>query len=342
MIDTIKWGIIGLGNVANVFAKSLQKTKNAKLTAIASKTPDKLSKFKNEFNINSNDCFDDYEKLLNFAEVDIVYITLPNTLHFYWTMEAIKKNKRILIEKPAFLNLGEAEIIKQKIDEKKIFFTEGFFYRHLPHISDIIKIINKDEIGKLISMESSFGKNILTKKKFFFLEKKKKINPFNRLFNKELAGGCILDLGCYPSSFSLLVASLIKNIDYKNFKMLDIKKEIGETGVEIEASALIKFEGGFTSTIKSSFKNDVGRQSIIKGTKGSITIHDTWFGGTIKKKIGDKIIELKKRHYNEILLYEIENITKAISNNLREVAFPGMSLDETLLNTKILEEWFNA
>ena len=61
-----------------------------------------------------------------------------------------------------------------------------------------------------------------------------------------------------------------------------------------------------------------------------------------KKKIGDKIIELKKRHYNEVLLYEIENITNAISNNLRGVTFPGMSLEETLLNTKILEEWFNA
>ena len=342
MIDIIKWGIIGLGNVAHGFAKSLQKTKNAKLTAIASKTPDKLSKFKNEFNVSSNNCFDDYEKLLNFAEVDIVYITLPNTLHFHWTMEAIKKDKRILIEKPAFLNLDQAELIKKKIDEKKIFFTEGFFYRHLPHISDIIEIINKDEIGELISMESSFGKNLLTKKKLFFFEKKKKINPSSRLFNTELAGGCILDLGCYPSSFSLLVASLIKNIDYKNFKILDIKKDIGETGVDIEASAVINFEGAFTSTIKSSFKKDIGRQSIIKGTKGIITINDTWFGGIIKKKIGDKIIELKKRHYNEVLLYEIENITNAISNNLREVAFPGMSLEETLLNTKILEEWFNA
>ena len=342
MIDIIKWGIIGLGNVAHGFAKSLQKTKNVKLTAIASKTPDKLSKFKKEFNINSNNCFDDYEKLLNSAEVDVIYITLPNTFHFHWAMEAIKKNKRILIEKPAFLNLDQAEVIKQKIDEKKIFFTEGFFYRHLPHISDIIKIINKDEIGELISMESSFGKNLLTKKKLFFFEKKKKINPFGRLFNTELAGGCILDLGCYPSSFSLLVASQIKKIDYKNFKMLDIKKDIGETGVEIEASAVIQFEGSFTSLIKSSFKNDVGRQSIINGTKGSIIIHDTWFGSIIKKKIGDRIIELKKRHYDDVLLYEIENINNAISNNLREVPFPGMSLEETILNTKILEEWLNA
>ena len=137
MNDIINWGIIGLGNVAHGFAKSIDSAKNAKLTAIASKTPDKLSKFKNEFNINSNNCYDDYQKLLNSAEVDIVYITLPNTFHFHWIMQAIKKDKRILIEKPAFLNIEQAQIVKQKIKEKKIFFTEGFFYRYLPHISDM-------------------------------------------------------------------------------------------------------------------------------------------------------------------------------------------------------------
>lgn len=342
MDDTIKWGIIGLGNVAYEFAKSFHNTKNAKLTAIASKTPDKLLKFKNEFNIDSNNCYDDYEKLLNSAEIDVVYITLPNTLHFDWTMQAINRGKKILIEKPAFLNLEQAYIIKQKIAEKKIFFTEGFFYRYLPHISDIIKIIKENEIGELISMESSFGLNLLTKKKLFFFVKNKKINPSARLFNKNLAGGCILDLGCYPSSFSLLIASLKKDIDYKNFKIMNIKKEIGQTGVDIDSSAVIQFEGGFTSIIKSSFKRNIGSQSIIRGKKGSITIHDTWFGDIIKKTIEDRTYELKKRYYPQVFSYEIENISDAILKNLKEVSAPGMSLEETLLNTKILEEWFNA
>ena len=114
MNDIIKWGIIGLGNIAYGFSKSFDITKNAKLTAVASKTPDKLSKFKNEFNITSNNCYDDYEKLLNSTDVDIVYITLPHTLHFNWVMQAIKKGKRILIEKPAFLSSEEARIVKKK------------------------------------------------------------------------------------------------------------------------------------------------------------------------------------------------------------------------------------
>ena len=78
MNGIIKWGIIGLGNVAHEFAKSFYNIKNAKLIAIASKTQNKLSKFKDEFNINPNNCYDEYEKLLKNNEIDIIYIALPN------------------------------------------------------------------------------------------------------------------------------------------------------------------------------------------------------------------------------------------------------------------------
>jgi len=124
--------------------------------------------------------------------------------------------------------------------------------------------------------------------------------------------------------------------------LIDIRKEIGQTGVDIDASAAIQFDGGFTSVIKSSFKKNIGSQSIIKGEKGSISIHDTWFGDVIKKKIAERTYELKKRYYPHVFSYQIENISDAILNNLKEVLAPGMSLEETLLNTKILEEWFNA
>ena len=83
--------------------------------------------------------------------------------------------------------------------------------------------------------------------------KKRKIKPENRLFNKDLGGGSILDLGCYTISFSLLIASLIDGLNLKNFKLRNIKKEIGSTGVDIEAEADLIFENGFKSKIKSSF-----------------------------------------------------------------------------------------
>ena len=338
----INWGIIGLGNIANSFSEGFSNINNSNLLGIASLNPEKLEKFKKKFNIKKEFTFNNYEELLNCKEIDIVYITLPNVFHYDLIIKCIDNNKKILVEKPAVLNLEQAKIIKQKVNEKQIFFTEGYMYRYHPQIKDILKIIKDNEIGELTSMVSSFGKNLLTKKKFLFFNKKKTIDHNNRLFNKKLGGGCILDLGCYPSSFSLLIASVLKNVNYKNFKILNIKKEMGETGVEVDSEAVIRFEDGFNSTIKSSFKKDIGSTSIINGNKGSIIIKNTWYGDGIKKIIGNTTYETKKNNYQNIFSYEIESISKAILDGLKQVSFPGMSLDDTILNTKILEEWLNA
>ena len=78
----------------------------------------------------------------------------------------------------------------------------------------------------------------------FGIIKNKKIDKENRLYNKDLGGGAILDLGCYPISFSCLIASIISKIDYDKIKILD-KKEFGETGVDINSSLDIEFDNGF-------------------------------------------------------------------------------------------------
>ena len=106
------------------------------------------------------------------------------------------------------------------LKKKNIFFNEGFMYRHDTQIKKVIELIKNNEIGELLSMESSFGVNILTKKKFYFFQKEKKIDKNSRQFNNQLGGGCILDLGCYPTSLSLLICSLIKNI---NFNKIPVK-----------------------------------------------------------------------------------------------------------------------
>ena len=106
--------------------------------------------------------------------MDIIYITLPNSLHYKWILKCIENNKKVIVEKPAFQKLRDALEIKKKIEEKKLFFSEGFMYRYLPQIHEIVKLINNNEIGELVSMESSFGTNLLTKKKLLIFNKKKK------------------------------------------------------------------------------------------------------------------------------------------------------------------------
>jgi len=342
-MQKINWGIIGLGNIAQSFSNGFFNVDNSKLLAAASRDSDKLEKFKKKFDIQKNYVFNDYEEILNCSDVDIIYITLPNNFHYEWIIKAINKNKRILVEKPAVLNFSDAKKIQKKILEKNLFFTEGYMYRFYPQIQKIIEIINNQEIGTPFSMETSFGSNLLTKKKFIFFNRSKKIDPNNRLFNKKLGGGCILDLGCYTTSFSFLIASLVKNINYKNFELKNVKKKIGTTGVEIDAEGELIFEGGFISKIKASFEKNIGNKTVINGDRGSLIIKDTWFGkGEIEKIIYGKKTKIRNDLNKNIYSYQIDAISKCLIENKNEIFFPGFKIEDTLQNTKILENWLNA
>ena len=182
MGEVIKWGIIGLGNVAHEFAKSFYNTKNAKLIAIASKSENKLSKFKANFNIDTSNCHDDYEKLLNNKIVDIVYVALPNSLHYEWVHKSLDFKKHILVEKPAFINSQETQSIFNHPNFNDFFIGEGFMFRYHPQIIKIIELLKDNSIGQIISMQSFFGKNLLSKKRFFGLFNSSKFNKKKEFF----------------------------------------------------------------------------------------------------------------------------------------------------------------
>ena len=343
-MDNINWGILGLGDIAHTFSKGFEDTSNAKLLAVASKDLEKLNKFKDKFNVENKFLFNDYEDLINCKEVDIIYIALPNFLHHHWALKSIRNKKHTLVEKPATLNFKEIENIKKNLNGEKIFFGEAFMYRYHPQIETILDIIKNNDIGNLLNMKSKFGTNLLSKKKFWFFNKKKKIDPNSRLFSKKLGGGCILDLGCYPSSFSLLISSLASNKDNLEIKLSNIFREMGETNVDVDCYTKIIFGDNFFSEIYASFKKDLGRKTEIHGEKGSMVINDSWFGSKsiIKKDYkGEQVININNKKKN-IYSYQIENISKVILSNLYKPKFPGISLNESIMNMKIIEHWQNA
>ncbi len=335
----INWGIIGLGNIALKFADGFKSVDNAKLIGISSKSKQKLQKFKEEFHIEENFCFNDYESLLKCKDIDIVYIALPNSLHYEWILKCIKEGKKVLCEKPATVNFSQIKKIKEAILKKKLLFAEALMYRYHPQIIKVMELINENEIGKLISMESYFGSNILTKKNFFGF---RKINEENRIYNKELGGGAILDLGCYPSSFSLLISSLVPNINYNQIEVLNVKKEVGRTGVDLDSYAELNFSNKLNAKIGASFTQNLGKKTKIIGDNGELEIEDTWHGDPSLINIkGKNSYQIKVESRKNIYSYEIEHLSKCIIENKQEANFPGMKLNDTIINMKILEDWLN-
>ena len=339
----VKWGIIGLGGIASKFADGFQFTKNARLFAISSKNENKLLEFKNKFQIDENYCFSNYDSLLECKDLDMVYIALPHSFHHEWVIKSIKKEKNILVEKPATVNFLQMENIKNNLKNKNIFFSEAFMYRYHPQIPKIVDLLKNKIIGNLISMESFFGFNAITKRKIFGIKFKKKPNKYNRLFSKELGGGAILDIGCYPVSFSIFVASLISKIDFNRIEVLNKKKEIGPTGVDMDSFAELNFGNNFKSKVSASLIKDLGKKTKIIGTKGELIIEDTWSPTNISliNVTGENKETIKIKCHDNVYAYEIDTLSTCILENKKEPDFPGMTINETLENMRILDKWLN-
>ena len=339
MKHIVKWGIVGLGNIAFEFAKAFHNADNAELIAIASKTDTKITKFKNEFKLKEENIHSDYESILDNKNIDIFYIALPNSLHFEWVLKAIEKKKNILVEKPAFVSMKEAENIFNHKNFKNTFFSEGFMYMHHPQISEVTKIIKNGKIGRLIEMKTHFGMDLIYKKNFLGF-KRKKVDKNKRIFNKKLGGGVIFDLGCYTTSISLLIASLIKNLKISNFKIENIKTEYFDSDIDVSSFAKINFENKFHSYISASFTENIGSHTSIIGEDGIIYLENSWNPEKNILRVSgkfneEKIYKTKKNIYS----LEIENISKDIIENKTESSFPGPSKKHIFFNNKLINEW---
>lgn len=246
----IKWGIIGLGNIAMRFAKSLSYTNEGKLYAIASKTKEKRDAFYNQYNCEK--VYEDYHELLNDKELDAVYIALPHGFHKYWSIEALKHKKAVLCEKPVGLNAEEIKEIKKEVLLNDTFFMEAMKTRFIPLIHDIKKIIKNEEIGEITTIEANFCNQVTD------------IRKGSYLLDKE-QGGALLDVGIYPLSF------VMDMIDSEVMKV-ESMMEINESGVDSYFKATLTFENGVIGTIEGAIDRNKERTAIIKGTKGYIEI----------------------------------------------------------------------
>ena len=325
----IKWGIIGLGNISNKFVNAIKEVDNSKVVAVSSLTKKKNSELIKNLNIEENFFFSNYDELLNCKDIDAVYIATLNNTHLDLAIKSIKAKKNILCEKPITLNFKEAEKIKKELVNSDITFSEAFAYRSHPQTKELCKIIDEKEIGDIHSLESSFGYNT------------KRINPNSRIFNKKLGGGAILDVGCYPTSLSLLIARIIKkDIDLNQFKLSNIKGNICETGVDDIAHADLTFDNKIVMKLNTSIRKHMINSCIIKGTKGKIVISSPW--NPEKRSFFE--VYTDQRYYKKfvnsdysVYASQIDMFAKKIQNkNLKDTM---MEIDESLVNMRILDEW---
>jgi predicted dehydrogenase len=187
----IRIGVLGAASIVPAALTNPARTlADVQVVAIAARDPKRAEAFARRHHIPR--VYQTYSDLLADPAIDAIYNPLPNSLHAEWTIRALKAGKHVLCEKPFASNAREAESMATVARENGLVLSEAFAYRYHPLTARVREIIVSGELGKVQHIEAQFG---------FLLPA-----PNNIRFKYELAGGALMDCGCYPVSLIRFLA----------------------------------------------------------------------------------------------------------------------------------------
>jgi predicted dehydrogenase len=313
MKEKINWGIIGLGKIANKFALGLESVPDAKLYAVASRNHGKAVSFSREH--HAKIAFGSYEDMMKDEKVDVIYIATPHVFHHKLTMDSIGYGKAVLCEKPFAMNLEEAHEMVELARSKKVFLMEALWTRFLPHFQFILKKIGSGEMGKVRSIKADFG---------FPAE----FDKTKRLFNKDLGGGSLLDIGIYPVFLAYSILGKPERIQ--------ASAEFTETGVDSTCDIKFEYPDGIAAALYSSFKEKTPTIAEIQLDNGSIILNSRFHEPTTVRVIqngNEETVEfgVETNGYN----FEAEHVTSMLQQGKTESDI--WNLEMTLELMKLLD-----
>jgi predicted dehydrogenase len=190
MTNKVKWGILSAASIARRRAvPGMLQSELAEVAGVASRTLEKARKFAEEFGIPK--AYGSYEELIEDPEIEAIYNPLPNHLHVEWSIRAASRGKHVLCEKPVARTVAEARRMLEARNEYRVKIGEAFMVRSHPQWLRVRELVRGGQIGKLHSAVCQFS---------YF-----NVNPENVRNSAELAGGALMDIGCYAVRMSRFI-----------------------------------------------------------------------------------------------------------------------------------------
>jgi predicted dehydrogenase len=245
----IRWGIIGLGKIANKFATDLVTIENIELVAVASRSQQNADEFAAKYDCKK--AYNSYLALVNDPEVDAVYIATPHSFHKEHAILCLQHKKAVLCEKPFAMNLQEVTEMITVAKENNVLLMEALWTFFLPHFNYVLEMVKSGKYGKLKEVEADFGF-------------KSKYDVESRLLKKEIGGGSLLDIGIYPIFAALATLG--------NPDSIEAKATFFETGADSECTIVFNYKEA-KATLKSTLLEETPTEAIFTFEKAIIKIH---------------------------------------------------------------------
>ena len=294
----IRWGIVGLGNIAHKFAADLALVPDAILHAVASSDFSRAVVFSKQFGAAHQ--YSNYDDLFSNPEVDAVYIASVHPLHKSLSVKAMKMGKAVLCEKPMGMHADQVREMITTAKACNVFLMEALWTRFNPAFEQVQHWIDENEIGPLRYVNSTFSFNGLDR------------GVDSRGFNPEKGGGSLLDIGIYPLFLAYSFLGYPKDIK--------ASAVLTKENVDEQLGFIFSYDKA-QAMLYSSFAHNEDMRAALCGEKGEIYMDSQWHRtSNIKLVKGGKEIK-KSFHFNGAgYTYEIEEANRCIRNGKLESA----------------------
>jgi xylose dehydrogenase (NAD/NADP) len=252
------WGVISTANIGRAAViPAIQASTNGELLAVASRDATQAADFAAGLAIPKS--YGSYEALLDDAQIDAVYIPLPNSMHREWAIKAAEKGKHVLCEKPLALNAAQCEEMHAAAEAHGVRLMEAFMYRFHPRIEKVLDMVRDGALGELRLIHSAFTFRVT--------------RPDNIRLQPELGGGALMDVGCYCVNISRTAAG-------REPAEVQAFARWGASGVDEQLAGTLRFDDGLLAQFDCALTMERREECHLAGTDGYLMLASAFLPGT--------------------------------------------------------------
>ena len=317
MSNKFNWAIFGCGNIANDFAREMNKM-GGRVYSVVNRTYEKAVAFAEKYNIKK--VYENIDDVFTDSNVDIVYIATPHNKHIEYILKALENGKHVLCEKAITLNSDELNKAVKLANEKKLILAEAMTIYNMPLYSELNKIISSGKLGEFRLAQVNFGSF-------------KEYDMTNRFFNMDLAGGALLDIGVYA-------LSLVRIFMDTNNSQIYSQVKFAPTGADEQSSIILKNNIEQMASVTLSLH--------AKQPKRATVCYDNAYIEIFEYPRADKAVitytednrteEIAAGKLEDALCYEIKNMENAVQND-KNIMKLDYTIDVMNIMTALRTDW---
>ena len=293
-MSKLNWGILGTGWIAHEMGEALNRV-HGEIYAVCDTTLEKAQKYAQEFNVTK--AYGSADEMIKDENIDIVYIATPHNLHYQFLIQSLKAGKHVFCEKAITVNSNQLEEAVAIAKEKNLVICDGVTLFHMPLFKKLKEIVDSGAIGKVKMVQVNFGSC-------------KEYDVNNRFFSKELAGGALLDIGVYATSFARYFMSSKPNTVLTTANYF-------ETGVDETSGIILRNPEGEMAVIALTMRAKQPKRGVVAGEKGYIEVNNYPRGNkaTITYTEDGRVEVIEAGNTELALDYEVQDMENYINNN---------------------------